>query len=243
VIDCVALGFGMKSLRAFWWAPQGHNGLVPETRAGLGGHLISCGSQWHVTSGRHKMRAAARELGTRCMLAHLMSHNVEITPRRSLAFFAILAILMIIASYVFVILLAAACVLLPYYVLHRAESPGFAIMALFVFGVAIAAAMLWLLIPRHDKFTPPGPLLDRSSHSRLFAEIDGIAAALEEPVPHEVYLTAEVNAWVTDRRGVMGSGSRRVMGLGLPLLSILTVSQFRAVLGHCANDQMMNRNS
>jgi heat shock protein HtpX len=30
----------------------------------------------------------------------------------------------------------------------------------------------------------------------------------------------------------MGFGSRRVMGLGLPLLSILTVSQFRAVLAH-----------
>jgi len=30
----------------------------------------------------------------------------------------------------------------------------------------------------------------------------------------------------------MGFGSRRVMGLGLPLLQILTVAQFRAVLPH-----------
>jgi len=149
-----------------------------------------------------------------------------------MSFFAILAILMIIASYVFVILLAAACVLLPYYVLHRTESPGFGIVVLFLFGVAIAAAMLWSLIPQRDKFNPPGPLLDRASHPRLFAEIDGIAAALDEPLPDEVYLTAEVNAWVTDRGGLMGSESRRVMGLGVPLLSILTVSQFRAVLAH-----------
>jgi Zn-dependent protease with chaperone function len=30
----------------------------------------------------------------------------------------------------------------------------------------------------------------------------------------------------------MGYGCRRVMGLGLPLLSILTIAQFRAVLAH-----------
>ena len=42
----------------------------------------------------------------------------------------------------------------------------------------------------------------------------------------------EVNAWVADRGGILGFGSRRVMGLGLPLMSILTVSQFRAVLAH-----------
>jgi heat shock protein HtpX len=41
-----------------------------------------------------------------------------------------------------------------------------------------------------------------------------------------------VNAWVTDRGGVMGFGSRRVMGLGLSLLQVLSVSQLRAVLAH-----------
>jgi len=45
-------------------------------------------------------------------------------------------------------------------------------------------------------------------------------------------LTGEVNAWVTDRSGIAGSGHGRVMGLGLPLLATLTVSQFRAVLAH-----------
>jgi Zn-dependent protease with chaperone function len=75
-------------------------------------------------------------------------------------------------------------------------------------------------------------LLERSAHPRLFAELESIAHALGEPLPYEVYLIAAPNAFVTDRGGVEGFGSRRVIGLGLPLLSLLTVSQFRAVLAH-----------
>jgi Zn-dependent protease with chaperone function len=51
-------------------------------------------------------------------------------------------------------------------------------------------------------------------------------------MPSEIYLIGDVNAWVADRGGLMGFGSRRVMGIGLPLLSVLTISQFRAVLAH-----------
>jgi Zn-dependent protease with chaperone function len=140
-----------------------------------------------------------------------------------MAFFALLAVLMIAGSYAFVAFLAAACVYLPY----RFQS-----LLLLAFGIVLALAMLWSLLPRRDKFTPPGPLLNRGAHPRLFAELDEIAAVLEETLPNEVYLIGDVNAWVSDRGGVMGFGSRRVMGLGLPLLSILTVSQLRAVLAH-----------
>jgi hypothetical protein len=51
-------------------------------------------------------------------------------------------------------------------------------------------------------------------------------------MPAEVYLVPEVNAWVGQRGGLMGFGGRRVMGLGLPLLQLLTVSQLKAVLAH-----------
>jgi len=66
----------------------------------------------------------------------------------------------------------------------------------------------------------------------LFGELESIASSLKEPMPREVYLIGDVNAFVADRGGFMGFGSRRVMGLGLPLLSILTISQFRAVIAH-----------
>jgi heat shock protein HtpX len=157
--------------------------------------------------------------------------KVEIRPRRSMWFFAILSIFMVVASYLFVLLLAAASVGLPYLLMTKS---GFSLqlVLLFLFGVVIAATMIWSLLPRPDKFKPPGLLLDAATQPRLFAELENIAAALNEPLPREVYLIGDMNAWVGDRGGFMGFGSRRVMGLGLPLLSILTVSQFRAVLAH-----------
>ncbi len=92
--------------------------------------------------------------------------------------------------------------------------------------------MLWSLLPRFDKFVAPGVLLARAEQPRLFAELESITATLHEPMPRQVYLVGDVNAFVADRGGFLGIGSRRVMGLGLPLFSILTVSQFRAVLAH-----------
>jgi heat shock protein HtpX len=147
-------------------------------------------------------------------------------------FFALLSIVMVVASYVFVLGLAAACVYLPYLAITESDSAGLQMVALFLFGVIIAGAMVWSLLPRRDRFKPPGLLLDRTAHPRLFTEIENIAAALNEPMPSEVYLIGDVNAFVADRGGLLGFGSRRIMGLGLPLLSMLTVSQFRAVLAH-----------
>ena len=148
-----------------------------------------------------------------------------------MTFFALLSVFMVVVSYLFVIGLAAACVYLPYLILANSEG-DIRIIVLFLFGIVIAATMLWSMLPRFDKFKAPGLLLERSSQPRLFAELENIAAALNEPLPREVYLIGDVNAWVADRGGFMGIGSRRVMGLGLPLLSILTISQFRAVLAH-----------
>src|SRR5437588_3007298 len=153
-----------------------------------------------------------------------------IGPRRSLALFAALAMLMVLVSYLFIILLAAACVYLPWLVITNVAN--FQTLALFVAGTIVAGSMLWSMVPRRDKFVAPGLPLERSSHPRLFAELDRIANSLQEPMPREVYLIGEPNAWVADRGGLMGFGSRRVMGLGLPLLGALNISQFRAILAH-----------
>jgi Zn-dependent protease with chaperone function len=158
--------------------------------------------------------------------------KVVIRPRRSMMLFAILAILMVMGSYIFVILLAAACVYTPYLLFSSTSYGNLQSLLLLLFGIAIAGGLLWSLLPRRDNFTPPGSLLERSSHPRLFEELEAIAGSLSEPMPSEVYLIGDVNAWVADRGGLMGFGSRRVMGLGLPLLSILTIPQFRAVLAH-----------
>jgi Zn-dependent protease with chaperone function len=161
-----------------------------------------------------------------------MPVKVTMAPRRSVALFALLAIAMVIASYVIVIILAVACIYLPYWIIENAEHAPGQILLLLLGGVVIAGAMLWSLIPRRDRFEPPGPLLERTSHPRLFAELDNIAASLNEPLPLEVYLIGQVNAFVADRGGILGFGSRRIMAIGLPLLSILTISEFRGVLAH-----------
>jgi len=158
--------------------------------------------------------------------------KVEIRPRRSMLFYAVLSIFMVVASYLFVLLLAAACVYLPFLLLISSKSGNFQILILFLFGIVVAATMVWSLLPRPEKFKSPGLLLERSGQPRLFAELETIASSLGEPMPREVYLIGDVNAWVADMGGFMGFGSRRVMGLGLPLISILTVSQFRAVVAH-----------
>jgi Zn-dependent protease with chaperone function len=158
--------------------------------------------------------------------------NVVLPRRRSLAVWALLAVAMVVVSYLFIVALAASCVYLPYLLLTRSDTANLQILVLFLVGVAMAGTMLWSLLPRRDHFVPPGPLLERSAHPRLFSELDRIAAWLHEPVPSEVYLIPDVNAWVTDRGGILGVGGRRVMGLGLPLVSILTVSEFRAILAH-----------
>jgi heat shock protein HtpX len=153
-----------------------------------------------------------------------------IPPRRSLAFFASLAMLMVVVSYLFILSLAIACVYLPWLVVTNVAN--FQTLALFVAGVIVAGSMLWSMVPRRDKFAAPGLPLECTSHPRLFAELDRIASSLQEPLPLEVYLIGEPNAWVADRGGLMGFGSRRVMGLGLPLLGALNISQFRAILAH-----------
>ena len=61
------------------------------------------------------------------------------------------------------------------------------------------------------------------SLGRLFAEIRALSRATQQAMPAEVYLVPEMNAWVAQRGGVMGFGSRRVMGVGLTLLQSLTM--------------------
>src|SRR5580704_5970173 len=160
------------------------------------------------------------------------SAEQRIAPRRSVALFALLAITMVVVSYVVIVLLAAACVYLPYLAFTSTEHPPAQLGLLVLGGIVVGATILWSLVPRREKFEAPGLLLEPPAHPRLFAELHAIAAALNEPLPREVYLVGQVNAFVADRGGIMGFGSRRVMGIGLPLLSTLTVSEMRAVLAH-----------
>ena len=152
--------------------------------------------------------------------------------RRLLALWAFAAVVMVIASYFVILFMAAACVYLSYLLLTTEQSVGLQTVALGLCGLVMGGTMLWSLIPRRDNFEAPGPTLDNYSHPKLFAELKYIAAALDEPLPDEVFLIPQANAFVADRGGIMGIGSRRVMGIGLPLIAIMNLTEFRAVLAH-----------
>src|SRR5215468_10383902 len=109
-----------------------------------------------------------------------MQTAANIPPRRSLAIFAALAMLLVAASYLVILLLAVFCVYLPWLLFtHTSSSQSLAVL---VGGVIIAASMVWSVLPRRDKFLVRGLRLERRMHPALFDEIDNIAAALQEPV-------------------------------------------------------------
>jgi heat shock protein HtpX len=142
---------------------------------------------------------------------------------------AALALLLMIGFYLLALSIAFALLWVPYAEFVYAEhiTPKLAIICI-VGGLTI----LWSVLPRWDTFRAPGPLLTREKHPRLFKALELVAGATRQTMPAEVYLVPDVNAWVMQRGGVMGLGGRRVMGLGLPLMRILSCSQFSAVLAH-----------
>jgi Zn-dependent protease with chaperone function len=151
-------------------------------------------------------------------------------PRPSLGAFVALAMLMVVSWYVMTILLAISCVYLPWLLALRMLN--IETILILIAGALVSVALMRSLVPLRNDGQVPGLLLDRANHPRLFAEIEDIATALDQPVPQEVYLIGHPNAWVTDRGRIAGVERRRVMGLGLPLLAVLNVSQMRAVLAH-----------
>ena len=101
-----------------------------------------------------------------------------------------------------------------------------------VFAFIGAVVILWSILPRIDRFIAPGPHLTREKFPALFREIEKISKLTRQEMPQDVYLVPDVNAFVTERGGIMGTGTRRVMGIGLPLFHMMTVGELNAILAH-----------
>jgi heat shock protein HtpX len=142
---------------------------------------------------------------------------------------AALAVALMIGFYVFALGIAFVLLSIPiaeWSYLHRIDLR----IAAACFGAGLA--VLWALVPRTDTFEPPGPRLDDATHPQLFRVIRDVAAATAQAEPADVYLLNDVNAWVAHRGGTMGFGSRRVMGIGLPLLQAVSLGEFKAIIAH-----------
>jgi Zn-dependent protease with chaperone function len=159
-----------------------------------------------------------------------MTSRLQSVPRRPLLWLCgIVTILLVLFAYVLALAMVYGLCELTVYLVTSGHGT-YVILSLG--AVTCAASILWSVVPRPDRFTPPGPEIDAASQPRLFAEISAIAAEFREPMPVSVYLMMDANAWVAQRGGMLGFGSRRVMALGYPLLSVLSVSEFRAVIAH-----------
>ncbi|MEZ0228189.1 MAG: M48 family metallopeptidase, partial [Planctomycetota bacterium] len=148
----------------------------------------------------------------------------------SLAGRALLAVVLLVVFYVIAIGISLALFALGVWLLKHGRGSGTGKGV--VFSFITGAVILWSVFPRPDFFEEPGPRLDPKKHPRLFDALRKIARGLGQEMPADVYLVPDVNAFVTQRGGIMGLGSKRVMGLGLPLLQALTVTEMRGVIAH-----------
>ena len=151
------------------------------------------------------------------------------TEHTSLARTAIVAIALTIGFYTLAIALAGGLLFAAYAQVALMDHTSYRLV---LFCAVAGLAILWSIIPRWDRFAAPGPRLSEEEHPELFALLRRVATATGQEMPADVYLIPEVNAYVMHRGGIMGIGSRRVMGLGLTLMQSLTVNELAAVVAH-----------
>src|SRR5262249_23086388 len=150
------------------------------------------------------------------------------TRRPLLAVRAVLAVALTLAFYGLALSVSFGLLWLAY-VDVRAARPAYPLV---LFCVARAAAVLWAGVSPGGQFEAPGPRLTEMDHPELFALLRDIANSASEPMPADVYLINDVNAFVTQRGGMLSTERRRVMGLGLPLMAVLTVDELKGVVAH-----------
>ncbi|MCA9516159.1 MAG: M48 family metalloprotease [Myxococcales bacterium] len=152
-------------------------------------------------------------------------------PRGSALSMALRASVVLLFGLGFFALVAAVllgCGGLAWAIVHSHHIP----VKLLVVLVIVAGGLLWALIPRFERWVPPGPHLRREHEPRFFAWLDRLGELTGQKVPSEVYLLDDANAFVTARGGVFGIGSRRVMGVGLPFIQGMSQAELGAVIGH-----------
>jgi heat shock protein HtpX len=98
--------------------------------------------------------------------------------------------------------------------------------------VVTGFVILTSIVPRRQRFEPPGPELAQYRAPALHRMIGDVAEHAGQEPPAQIYLAPDVNAAVFQRGGLLGFGGKREMIVGLPLVDALTVRQLRAVIAH-----------
>jgi Zn-dependent protease with chaperone function len=144
---------------------------------------------------------------------------------------AALSFVLLIGFYV--VLLGIAALLFAMPIVLVMALGRFNLQLLFLFALCwIPAGILVASVfaTRRPDFVAPGRLLTRAEAPALFATVEELAARAGTAPPSEIYLDCLPNLAVTE---VGGFGrSRRVMIVGAPLLTFLSVNELRAGIAH-----------
>ncbi len=139
-----------------------------------------------------------------------------------------MALMLMIGFYVLALAVAGGLLFLIYFQISEGA------FSIYLSIICFIGAMLtiWSIFPRMEKFVQSGSLLTPDQQPRLFSELSSIAKSTGQEMPTEVYIIPDLNAAVSQMGRTSLYKNRRIMVIGLPLLKVLTVSQFRAVLAH-----------
>jgi hypothetical protein len=149
------------------------------------------------------------------------------SPRRCLLWRGFVAAILTLAYCIIGFGISGGAIYLSYR-LHETQN-GYARFLSIIFQF-VSAIILVFFIPFPRKFQAPGPRMDPDNQPQFFEVVKRVAAKMGEAVPEEIYLIEDMDGGIAYRGGFLGIGSRRVMLIGLPLLHMLTVPQFEALL-------------
>jgi hypothetical protein len=107
-----------------------------------------------------------------------------------------MALALMVGFYVLALGIAAGLVWIPY---AEYTALGRVHLKLGLACIVAAATIVWAVLPRPDRFEPPGPEVTRRDHPRLFDLIEKVARATGQAMPAEVYLVNDMNAFVAQR--------------------------------------------
>ena len=132
-------------------------------------------------------------------------------------------------AYIAILVLATAGVML---VTAYLTFPSHALLGVALVGIGGVFLLSILFALRVGKLpAPTGIALSRRDVPRLFEEIERQRALVEAPRLHTVQLTNELNACVGSQ-SLLGVVTRNRLYVGLPLLQLLSLDEFRAILAH-----------
>ena len=96
---------------------------------------------------------------------------------------AALAIVLMVSFYVLALGIAGALLWIPYEAYaNNVRLP----IKLALVCVVLAGTIIWAVLPRIDRFVPPGPQLSAVDSPQLFEVLTGVASSTEQAMPAHV---------------------------------------------------------